>query len=77
MEKALRLTLCVRRRMVEEAMDTRQVTIRIDMRVPVEMHEYLVNDARSKKLSFEGLLITYIEEHMRMELQRQRGTKAR
>ncbi len=63
--------------MVEEEMDTKQVTIRIDMRVPVEMHEYLVNDARSKKLSFEGVLITYIEEHMRAEAQRQRGTKAR
>jgi hypothetical protein len=63
--------------MVYAAMDTRQVTLRIDMRVPVEMHEYLVNDARSKKLSFEGLLLTYIQEHIRAELQRQRGTKAR
>jgi predicted HicB family RNase H-like nuclease len=58
-------------------METRQVTVRIDMRVPVKLHEYLVNDARSKKLSFEGLLITYIEEHMKAELQRQRGTRAR
>ncbi len=43
----------------------KQVTIRLDIRVPEEMNEFLVEEARSRKLSFEGLLLMYIEERMK------------
>jgi hypothetical protein len=41
------------------------VTIRLDIRVPQEMNEFLVEEARSRKLGFEGLLLMYIEERMK------------
>jgi hypothetical protein len=41
--------------------------IRIDMKVSDEMNDFLIMEARSKKLSFEGLLLSYIEEHMQQE----------
>jgi hypothetical protein len=43
----------------------RQATIRIELRVPEQMNEYLMEEAHSKKLSFEGLLLSYIEERMK------------
>ena len=43
----------------------KQVTIRLDIRVPEEMNEFLVEEARSRKLSFEGLLLMYIEDRMK------------
>lgn len=43
----------------------KQVTIRLDIRVPEEMNEFLVGEARSRKLSFEGLLLMYIEDRMK------------
>ncbi|HVO40097.1 MAG TPA: hypothetical protein VMV03_13790 [Spirochaetia bacterium] len=43
----------------------KQVTIRLDIRVPQEMNEFLVEEARSRKLSFEGLLLMYIEDRMK------------
>jgi hypothetical protein len=48
--------------------------IRIDMKVSDEMNEFLLDEARSRKMSFEGLLISYIEEHMQREKTR-RGEK--
>jgi hypothetical protein len=41
------------------------VTIRLDIRVPQEMNEFLVEEAQSRKLSFEGLLLMYIEDRMK------------
>jgi hypothetical protein len=43
----------------------KQATIRLDIRVPEEMNEFLVEEARSRKLSFEGLLLMYIEDRMK------------
>ena len=43
------------------------VTIRVDMRITEEMNKYLLDEAHAKKLSFEGLLIAYIEERMARE----------
>jgi hypothetical protein len=45
--------------------DMRQVTIRLDLRVPQEMNEFLQHEAHSRKLSFEGLILMLIEEQMK------------
>jgi hypothetical protein len=54
----------------------KQVTIRIEMRVSEEMNEYLLDEAHSKKLSFEGLLLTYIDERMKRSLRERRHTRS-
>ncbi len=40
------------------------VTIRLELRMPPEMHEFLQTEALSRKLSFEGLLLMYLQERM-------------
>jgi hypothetical protein len=55
----------------------KQVTIRVEMRVSEQMNEYLLDEAHSKKLSFEGLLLSYIEERMKRSLQERRHTRPR
>ncbi|MGA2615194.1 MAG: hypothetical protein ABSG38_17300 [Spirochaetia bacterium] len=47
----------------------RQATIRLDLRVSEEMNEFLQNEAQSRKLSFEGLILMLIEEQMKRVLQ--------
>lgn len=47
----------------------KQVTIRVELRVSEEMNEFLQLEAQSRKLSFEGLLLMYIEERMKKERQ--------
>jgi predicted HicB family RNase H-like nuclease len=47
----------------------KQVTIRLELRVPEETHEYLQTEAHSRKLSFEGLLLMYIEDRMKSDRQ--------
>ena len=47
----------------------KQVTIRVELRVSEEMNEYLQVEAQSRKLSFEGLILMYIEERMKKERQ--------
>lgn len=42
----------------------KQVTIRIELRLSGEMNEFLVTEARARKLSFEGLFLSWIEERM-------------
>jgi hypothetical protein len=42
----------------------KQVTIRIELRVSEEMNEFLSTEAHSRKLSFEGLFQSWIEERM-------------
>jgi hypothetical protein len=49
--------------------EMKQVTIRLELRVPEEMNEFLLTEARSRKLSFEGLLLMYVEEQMRRRRQ--------
>ena len=41
-----------------------QATIRLELRLSEEMNEFLKMEAQSRKLSFEGLLLMYIEERM-------------
>jgi len=43
----------------------KRVTIRLDLRVSEEMNEFLLSEAHSRKLSFEGLLLMLIEEQMK------------
>lgn len=45
----------------------KQVTIRIELRVPEEMNEFLTTEARARKLSFEGLLVEWIGERMKAQ----------
>jgi hypothetical protein len=49
--------------------------IRIDMKISDEMNEFILNEARSKKLSFEGLLVSYIQEHMLQEKAKREGRR--
>jgi hypothetical protein len=55
----------------------KQVTIRVEMRVSEQMSEYLLDEAHSKKLSYEGLLLSYIEERMSRSLREMRHTRPR
>jgi hypothetical protein len=47
----------------------KQVTIRLELRVSEEMHEFLQTEAHSRKLSFEGLLLMYLDELMKKDRQ--------
>ena len=47
----------------------KQVTIRLELRVSEEMNEFLQMQAHSRKLSFEGLLLMYLEERMKKDRQ--------
>jgi len=40
----------------------KQVTIRLELRVSEEMNEFLQIEAHSRKLSFEGLILMYLDE---------------
>jgi hypothetical protein len=50
----------------------KQVTIRIELRISQEMNEYVATEAHARKLSFEGLLLSWIEERMNAERERAR-----
>ena len=45
----------------------KQITIKVEMRVGEEMHKFLTDEAYRKKLSFEGLILSYVEERMQKE----------
>jgi predicted HicB family RNase H-like nuclease len=47
----------------------KQVTIRMELRVSEEMNEFLQIEAQSRKLSFEGLILMYLDERMKKERQ--------
>ena len=47
----------------------KQVTIRLELRVSEEMNEFLQIEAQSRKLSFEGLILMYIDERMKKDRQ--------
>ncbi len=50
----------------------KQVTIRIELRVSEEMNEFLATEAHARKLSFEGLFLSWIEERMRAQREHSR-----
>lgn len=47
----------------------KQVIIRLELRVPEEMNEFLQTEAHSRKLSFEGLILMYLDERMKKDRQ--------
>jgi hypothetical protein len=55
----------------------KQVTIRIELRISEQMNEYLATEAHSRKLSFEGLLVSWIEERMSSQRERARRRSPR
>lgn len=42
----------------------KRVTIRVELKVSEEMNDFMLDEAHSKKLSFEGLLLSYIQDRM-------------
>jgi hypothetical protein len=40
------------------------VEVRLDIRIPDELYQFLQEDSRLKKLSFEGLFLLYVRERM-------------
>jgi hypothetical protein len=49
-------------------MDT--VEVRLDIRLPRELYDFLQEESRLRKLSFEGLLLLYLRERMIQERRR-------
>ncbi len=47
----------------------KQVTIRLELRVPEEMLEFLQTEAYSRKLSLEGLILMFLDERMKKDRQ--------
>ena len=43
------------------------IPMRLDVRIPPEMYEFLEEQSRLKRLSFEGLILRYIREQMERE----------
>ncbi len=43
------------------------VQVRLDIRVPQDMYDFLQQESRLKKLSFEGLFLLYVRERMNPE----------
>ena len=43
--------------------------MRLDVRIPQDMYDFLEEQSRLKRLSFEGLILTFI----RQEMERERG----
>ena len=43
------------------------IHMKIDVRVPEDMYNFMIDDANLKKLSFEGLVLLYIKERMERE----------
>ncbi len=50
----------------------RQVTVRLDLRLSEEMKDFLLSEASARKLSFEGLILMYVEEQMKKASQESR-----
>jgi len=48
------------------------IHLRADLRIPQDMYDFLLEESRLKKMSFEGLILHYIQE--RMEQQRKNAT---
>jgi hypothetical protein len=46
------------------------IRMRLDVRIPESMYAFLEGQSRLKKLSFEALILQYIRDRMRREVQR-------
>jgi hypothetical protein len=43
------------------------VEVRLDIRIPRDLYEFLQEESQLKKLSFEGLFLLYVRERMEQE----------
>ncbi len=43
------------------------VEVRLNIRLPQKIYEFLQQDSRLKKLSFEGLFLLYVKQRMEQE----------
>jgi hypothetical protein len=48
------------------------IHLRLDVRIPQDMYDFLQEESGLKKMSFEGLILMYVRE--RMEQQRRPAT---
>jgi len=46
------------------------VRVRFDVRIPQDMYDFLEEESRLKKLSFEGLFLLYVRDRMNPEKRR-------
>jgi predicted HicB family RNase H-like nuclease len=53
----------------------KHVTIRLELRIPEEVHEFLETEALSRKLTFEGLILMYLEERMTRDREQRRHVR--
>jgi hypothetical protein len=42
----------------------RTIPLRVDVRIPEDMYDFLQEQASLKKMSFEGLILHFIQERM-------------
>lgn len=49
-----------------------KIHLRVDVRMPQDLYDFLVEQSGLKKLSFEGLILLYLRE--RMEAERRSAT---
>ena len=66
------LTFSDRIRIIGSRNDMKQVTVRLDLRVSEEMKDFLLTEASARKLSFEGLILMYVEDRMKKSRQESR-----
>lgn len=45
-------------------MDEDTIRLRIDLRIPEQLYEFLSEESDLQKMSFEGLILRYIRERM-------------
>jgi hypothetical protein len=43
------------------------IEIRVDLRIAEDIYEFLEEESRLKKLSFEGLMLLYIQDRMKAQ----------
>ena len=51
------------------------IHLRVDVRIPQDMYDFLEEESRLKKMSFEGLILRYIRERMEQQRREATGTK--
>ena len=55
----------------------KQATIRLELRLSEEMNEFIQVEAQSRKLSYEGLILMFIEDRMKQDRQARRHAAPR
>ncbi len=50
------------------------IHLRVDVRIPQDLYDFLLEESRLKKMSFEGLILHYIRERMEQQQRDATGT---